>query len=66
MTTESPFLLAREVVERVRLCKSTVYRQIQAGEFPPPVQLGARSVAWRLSDIQDWERSRVTTKVGGA
>lgn len=32
--------------------KSQLYREIAGGVFPKPVKLGARSVAWRESDIE--------------
>jgi prophage regulatory protein len=36
-----------------------IYRLISVGKFPPPVQLGARRVAWLLSEIMDWIREKV-------
>ena len=32
---------------------ATWYAGIKAGKFPPPVKLGLRSVAWRVSDIKN-------------
>jgi predicted DNA-binding transcriptional regulator AlpA len=32
-------LKLREVIERTRLSKSSIYRQIAAGRFPPPFHL---------------------------
>lgn len=34
--------------------KSTVYRLVSAGQFPRPVKLGTRAVAWRSSEIDAW------------
>lgn len=34
--------------------KSTIYADMAAGKFPLPLKIGARAVAWRLSDIEDW------------
>ncbi|SUZ32826.1 hypothetical protein ROE7235_02589 [Roseibaca ekhonensis] len=52
-------LLRRPEVEaRTGLSRSTIYAWISAGEFPQPVKLGARLVAWRESDIGDWLESR--------
>lgn len=42
----------------VGLSRSTIYAMIKRGEFPQPVLLGSRSVGWRLSDIQNWIKSR--------
>ncbi len=38
---------------------TTIYRMIKRGEFPAPVKLGARRVAWASSAIAAWQRSRI-------
>lgn len=44
---------------------STVYRHIVEGTFPGPVRLGAKSVAWRKSEIDRWIAARPSTAGGG-
>ena len=39
----------RDVVNISGKGRSTIYRDIRAGEFPAPVRLGQQSVAWRKS-----------------
>ena len=52
-------LLRRPEVEaRTGLSRSTLYDWMKRGEFPQPVKLGTRLVAWRESDIGDWLQSR--------
>lgn len=34
-------------------CRSTIYRNITAGNFPPFFKIGRRSV-WRKSEIDKW------------
>jgi prophage regulatory protein len=52
-------LLRRPEVEaRTGLSRSTLYDWMKRGEFPQPVKLGTRLVAWRESDIDDWLESR--------
>lgn len=51
-------LRLRQVQDFVPLSKATIYGMIQAGDFPRPVQLGRQCVAWRLSEIEHWIRSR--------
>ena len=52
-------LLRRPEVEaRTGLSRSTIYQWIKDGEFPSPVKLGARLVAWRESDIEEWLNAR--------
>lgn len=35
---------------------STLYRDIRKGTFPPPIKIGARSVAWTRESIEAWKR----------
>jgi prophage regulatory protein len=54
-------LLRRPEVEaRTGLSRSTLYEWMKRGEFPQPVKLGARIVAWRESDVAEWLESRET------
>ncbi|MBA5235475.1 helix-turn-helix transcriptional regulator [Pectobacterium aroidearum] len=41
------------VLEIYPVSRATLYRQIKAGFFPEPVQIGARRVAWRMDEIQE-------------
>jgi prophage regulatory protein len=47
----------RDLEERTSLDISTIYRKMKAGTFPQPVQIGRRRVAWRESDVAEWQRS---------
>ena len=44
----------REVCQFTGLGRSTIYAKVSAGGFPTPIRLGARSVGWRLADIDAW------------
>lgn len=56
-------LLRRPQVEAMTgLPKSTLYDYLQAGTFPAPVKLSARSVAWRLSEVEAWIESRQSAR----
>ncbi|WP_316376187.1 helix-turn-helix transcriptional regulator [Burkholderia anthina] len=50
------------VLDCVGVKKTTLYRWIREGKFPAPVQLGARSVGWRATDVQHWVESRQSTR----
>lgn len=39
---------------------ASMWRDEQAGTFPPKIRIGANSVGYRLSDIQAWLDSRET------
>lgn len=59
--TEERLLRLREVIGDSRrgisglisMSRATWYRGIQRGKYPRPVKISDRSVAWRLSDIQE-------------
>lgn len=51
-------LRLQDVVARTGRARSTLYADIQQGTFPRPVRLGARSVGWYASEIDDWLASR--------
>lgn len=53
------FLTLPEVCGRIHLRKSWVYDAVQRGDFPKPVHLTPRRVAWRESDVQAWMAERV-------
>ena len=54
-------LLRRPEVESITgLSRSTLYDWMKRGEFPQPVKLGTRLVAWRASDVNAWLESRET------
>jgi prophage regulatory protein len=56
----------KKVRERCALSRSELYRRIKAGEFPRPVALSPRAVAWRSSDVDAWIRARVPKGAGEA
>jgi prophage regulatory protein len=57
-------LLRRPEVEaRTGLSRSSIYEWMKRGEFPQPVRLGARIVAWRESDVAEWLES-LETRLG--
>jgi prophage regulatory protein len=47
------------VKESVALSRTSIYRLISLGQFPKPINLGARAVAWLESDIDSWIQSKV-------
>ena len=48
-------LLRRPEVEAITgLSCSSIYALMAKGEFPRPMRVGPRAVAWRDSDVQEW------------
>jgi prophage regulatory protein len=47
-------LRIRAVLARTGLSRSTLYRKIQAGSFPPQIKIAERCAGWRESDLERW------------
>ena len=48
-------LLRRPEVEAMTgLSRAGIYDKMAKGDFPRPMRLGPRAVAWRESDVQEW------------
>ena len=43
-----------EVVARIGLSRTTIWRGVRAGTFPAPLELGRNSIGWPESVIDDW------------
>lgn len=42
------------VCKRVGVTKSTLYRWMESGQFPAPVKIGERAVAWDSRAVDQW------------
>ena len=51
-----------EVHDLTGLSRSTVWRWVRAGSFPPPLQLGAQSVGWLAAEIVLWIEQRAAQR----
>ena len=52
----------REVEKITGLARSTIYRFMEQGSSPRPVQIGKVAVRWRQSDVTAWVESRPTAR----
>jgi prophage regulatory protein len=53
------FLRLPVVISLVGKSRTAIYRDIQAGIFPAPIRIGARSVAWDSTAIENWQAARI-------
>lgn len=60
------FLRLPQVKQRTGLSRSSIYAKMQNGDFPSPVNLGGRSVAWIDHEVEDWIHARIAATRGGA
>ena len=55
------FIRLNKVIGITALSRPTVYRLMKQGKFPKQVQLGERSVAWILEEVEQWMEDRITS-----
>lgn len=53
------FLRLKQVKAVTGMSRSWIYDAIRRGDFPAPIALGARAVAWPSSSIADWQAQRI-------
>ncbi len=47
------------VKKRVGYTKTHIYRLIAKGEFPAPVKIGIRAVAWPSNEVDAWIAEKI-------
>ena len=60
MNTPRKFIRLPAVLATTGMARSTIYKAIDEGSFPPQISIGPRSVAWLEADIQAWLDERIT------
>ena len=65
MLTSAQFLRLSQVKEITCLSKSSIYRLMNKGDFPKQIALGARSVVWVRSQVEDWCSQKVAAALVG-
>jgi prophage regulatory protein len=56
----SVFLRMRSVISMTGLARSTIYRLVAQKQFPSPLRLAVRAIAWRRADLERWIAARPT------
>ena len=56
------FISMSEVLDRICLSKTHLYRKINAGQFPRPVPLGPQKVAFLESEVEAWMADRLRAR----
>jgi prophage regulatory protein len=51
-----------QVMARVSLRRSAIYRAVRQKSFPAPVRLGARRVGWILAEIDRWVDTKIAAR----
>ena len=55
---EQRLIDADEVFAVTSMRRTTLYAAIKHDDFPQPIQLGRRRVAWKLGEVLAWIESR--------
>lgn len=53
----------KAVLARTGLSRSTIYRKIAEGTFPPRIKISINSAGWRESDISRWIEDPVSWRL---
>jgi prophage regulatory protein len=53
------FLRLKQVKALVGLGRTSIYERVRSGEFPRPVSIGPRAVAWTSSSIAAWQARQI-------
>ena len=63
MATGDKYLKRGEVMNKLGMkSPSTLYRWINAGEFPAAKKLGGSSVGWLESEVNEWIQTRPSVR----
>ena len=52
------FLRPRQVLEMIGVSRTTLWRMVQAGNFPRPVRITERNRGYLLKSVETWMRAR--------
>lgn len=59
-------LRLNEVMVKVGLSRSSIYRRMENNEFPRSISLGGRSKGWIDSEVDEWIMQRIADQRGDA
>lgn len=51
------FLKAKDVMQKTKLSKTTLYERTQRGEFMKPVKMGPRASFWLAHEVEAFQRA---------
>ena len=51
-----------EVIHLTGYKRTALYKKIDQGDFPRPVKLGPRAVAWIENEVMNWIKEKIQTR----
>ena len=61
MQNNQRFLKLPAVIALSGKSRSSIYAAIKDGQFPAPVHIGARAVAWTSTSIEQWQAACINS-----
>ena len=61
-----PILRIKDVMQITTLSRTTLYRLMGRGDFPPPLKLGPNARGWRRSEVEAWVENRDRSDIGAS
>jgi prophage regulatory protein len=58
--TQTKLIRINEVLLKTGKAKSSLYKDIAEGNFPKPIKIGIRSVAWIESEVDSYISNRIS------
>lgn len=55
----------KTVLNRTGLSRSTLYRKIKEGTFPPQIRISINGTGWRESELNQWIANPVAYRITG-
>ncbi|WP_063618945.1 AlpA family transcriptional regulator [Bradyrhizobium sp. th.b2] len=46
----------KQVLAKVPFSRATLFRQVEAGDFPKPRPIATGRIAWYLDEVIEWQR----------
>lgn len=60
-SVEQPLITMNALLHKVPVSRPTIYRLMQKGDFPKPVEIG-RSRFWIEQEVEDWKRGKILAR----
>ena len=58
LETVKLLLRPKDVCHTLGISKATLWRLAQTEDFPKPIQMGPRAIAWHVDAIREWAANR--------
>ena len=59
---ELSFIRQDEVTKITSIPKSSIQSEVQEGNFPKPIKLSARTIAWVKSEVIEWMENKIAER----